>query len=375
MLLDRRRPLLVTLLLGVAIILAILPDAAMAGGAENLDPQLCQAGRLAPDGSRRAANNGAIIKDQIAVFPPRTTLEVMPGQTVRACVGFQNRTTRATTFALSVSDVGVDRVGQPMSTRERLEFGASSWIRLPATQISDLESGDFAWLDVPIVVPRDAAPGSYYGAIRLVDKAKGNEAAIVQQRGSLVTQIFLNIAGSASHSGHVAGVTAPHVIWWDGAKLADVGVLGRLRGMGIAPVHFSWDNEGAYTDVIGGDLVIRSSLGGKVVQRIAIDERAVLRGSSRRFDATWAHGIPIIGRFEPTIEVRDGNGEMVKHRLAAIWVIPAWWYLVATALAIALPVWLKIRQRRRIDELYERLEAAEMRAQGGADFDDDLVGQ
>jgi hypothetical protein len=158
-------------------------------------------------------------------------------------------------------------------------------------------------------------------------------------------------------------------VWWDGFGGGDLPVLKNLRGLGIAPIRFAWKNSGSYTDRVGGDIRVRSSLGGKEVARLAIPEQVVLRASQREFGATWSDDIPFFGRFRPTITVHTADGHVEKHELDPIWVIPAWWYIALLIIAIAVPLWWRRRSRRRYDDLLARVEAAEARG-GRADWDD-----
>ncbi|MCW2956821.1 MAG: hypothetical protein JWO69_1690, partial [Thermoleophilia bacterium] len=74
----------------------------------------------------------------------------------------------------------------------------------------------------------------------------------------------------------------------------------------------------------------------------------------------------MVGRFTAVIEMRGSDGSTEKHELPAIWVVPAWWYLVLVLAAFAVPLALRRRSRRRYDELMARVEAAEARS-GGAE--------
>jgi hypothetical protein len=108
------------------------------------------------------------------------------------------------------------------------------------------------------------------------------------------------------------------------------------------------------------------------VTSIPVPESVVLAGSERDFEATWKNEIPMVGRFTPVLEVAGDNGKVERFELEPIWVIPAWWYLLALALAIALPIWWRRRSRRRYEALLARVEAAEARSdQGdGEDWDE-----
>jgi hypothetical protein len=258
------------------------------------------------------------------------------------------------------------------------DYGAARWITLPSTKAITIRHGELVWLFVGIDVPLDTTGGSNYAAViattsnpeTIVSTSKDAPATRTEVRRSVAVQIFLDIPGDVTRGGKVTDVRSPRVVWWDGLGGGDLPVLKRLRGLGIAPIRFTWKNTGSFTDKIGGKVKIESDLGGKDVASLDFPDTAVLRSSERDFETTWSKDIPFIGRFTPTIEVIGSDGRTVTTELDPIWVIPAWWYFALLALAIGLPIWWRRRSQRKLDALYARLEAAESRADGdgfGAD--------
>lgn len=301
-------------------------------------------------------------------FPDRALLEVDPGQRTTTCVGFANRTGAPVTFEFDVVDVATGRGNDaPIKVDAKSPFGAASWIT--ATERSTaIPHGKVVWLRITIDVPEDATPGSYYSAVRSTVKATGS--ATTRVAPGVDVQVFFSIPGEADGGGEILDVTSPRVVWWDGFDLGDLPVLEKARGLGIAPIRFTWRNEGRYTDSVGGTIEVESDIGGKDVVRLDFPDRLVLRGGDRDFEVTWSRDIPLVGRFTPTIKARTLDGKVVERELPAIWVIPSWWYIVALVLAIAGPILWRRRTRRRYDELLYRLEQAEGSGSGG-DHDPD----
>lgn len=312
------------------------------------------------DGVRRQHFAKVDVTGGIAAIPPRTTAGVKPSMSGDVCVGFQNRTGHPVNLALSVGDVGADDSnGAPTtSVGATLEYGASRWLSLPNSRVR-LAHGDIAWLLVPVKVPSDVAAGSYYASVVARDSSASADHPQISLRSSVVSQVFFDIPGSAARSGNIEKVHMPRIVWWDGLGLGDLPVLEHVKGLGFSTARFEWRNTGSYTDNVGGRMTIRSSLSKKVVARIPIDERAVIRGSSRPYAVSWDDGIPLLGRFTPTIEIAGGNGISDTQKLPAVWVIPSWWYLLALVLALAIPITLRRRSKRRYRSLEERVAAAE----------------
>lgn len=337
-------------------------------------PTDCDRFPLEADGTRRQTFDAYDASSGIAAMPPRTVTELQPGERATFCIGFQNRGVDPLTLELEVADVAADEEGLPSSQREADDRGASGWVKLPTTRIADLSSGDVAWLDVEVRVPEDALPGSSYASVVATDATPfpEDDAPKVQAIPSVASQLFFNIPGDAVRNGEIRNIRSPGVIWWDGVGLGDLPVLERLRGLGVGTIRFSWRNSGDFTSEVRGRLHIRSDLGAKVVTSIPVPDTVVLARSERDFEATWKNEIPMIGRFTPVLEVTGDNGRVERFELDPIWVIPAWWYLATLALAIALPIVIRQRSKRRYHSLLERVEAAEARSNQGAaeDWDD-----
>lgn len=311
----------------------------------------------------------------VAGLPDRITTDLAPGQSGRVCVGFQNRTGKTIHLRFAAHDFGAGRDGSPVPFATGKEaYGAGSWLRLPPEEQVALDHGDLIWLDVGVDLPADTAGGSAYAGVSasLVDPvaskdpATGNQTKITP---SVVVQVFFDVPGDITDGGHVQDVRSTRLVWWDGLKIGKVPVLDRLRGPGIAPVRFRWKNDGSITDDVGATLEIKSSLGGKKVASIDVPARIVLRDARRSFNTVWADDIPLVGRFEPTLRIKRADGTVVTKHLPAIWVIPSWWYLLALVLAIAVPLGLRRRSKRRYRSLEERVAAAE--AAHAESIDDD----
>jgi hypothetical protein len=77
----------------------------------------------------------------------------------------------------------------------------------------------------------------------------------------------------------------------------------------------------------------------------------------------------MFGRFTPTLEMRSSNGATRSVEMDPIWVIPSWWYMLALGVAVAVPLGMRRRSKRRYESLLARLEAAEGRTRADSDAD------
>jgi hypothetical protein len=326
----------------------------------------------APDGSRRQTFEAFDAVGGLAAVPPRINTQLAPSESASYCVGFQNRGDSPVNLSIEVVDVAADARGLPSSQREAVDRGASGWVGIPATRIEGLAPGDIAWLELQVRVPDDALAGSSYASILATGEAIATEedGSQVQSIPAIASQLFFDIPGDAVRRGEVVDIRSPRVIWWDGLGAGDLPILDRLRGLGIATVRFSWHNTGAFTSEIGGRVELRSDLSRRVVERLSVEREVVIAGARRQYEVTWRDNIPLLGRFTPVLEVEGESGRTERHELQPIWVIPAWWYLLAVAVAIAIPIWLRHRSRQRYYELLARLEAAEAAQDEQAEYED-----
>jgi hypothetical protein len=311
-----------------------------------------------------------------AGLPDRVTTGLSAGQSGRVCVGFHNRTGIPATLRFRAHDVGASREGFPVPAAAGDEqYGAASWLTLPATDTVTIEHGELVWLDVAVDVPVDTAGGSAYAGISAIvaDSEAREQTPDVQTQitPAVVVQVFFDVPGDITRGGRFEDVRSPRIVWWDGFEVGTIPELRRLRGSGVAPIRFGWSNDGSLSDEIGGAVKIESSLGGKEVARIRVPSRIVLRDATRQYETYWSKDIPFIGRFTPTLVMTDATGKEHTKQLDPIWVIPSWWYLLALVLAVGIPLWIRRRSKRRYRELLERVEAAEQRSYVEIDGDED----
>lgn len=357
-------------------LLALLPACAAAApnDSEIIGGSGCATLPEQADGTFRQQFDSVDVTGQIAGSPPRIITDIQRGDEGTLCVGFQNRTGATIALDIDITNVGIDKDGLPASKSTNAEFGAASWVTPSAEAISDLQHGELAWIKLEVDVPSDAVTGSSYASVVATQRLSKAEiksgGSQVRSVPAVALQVFFDVPGNADYDGRVVDARAPGVVWWDGLDLGKLPVLDRLRGLGVATTRFGWRNDGNLSDDVGGTLVISSDLTGKEVARIEVNKRLVLRGSTRSFDVTWSKDIPMFGRFTPTLEMTGGDGKTRKVELDPIWVIPSWWYLLALAVAIGIPLWMRRRSKRRYRELVERAEAAESRAAGGHEGED-----
>lgn len=298
------------------------------------------------------------VTNHIAGTPPRQEIEVKPGERLEVEVGFQNRLGRPVDFTIEVKDIGgrPDAPQDLFALTDDAPFGASGWVTVDRKKFT-LEQGDIGRIKVTAQAPADAEPGSYYAAVAgygappKSDGAGGGAAQAAISAGVGV-QLFFNIPGERRHAGTITSASSRRLIWRDQHT--------------FVPLDVHYQNRGNVTDIVGGKVALEG-LFGREVGAFRQPGQVVLRGGTREYRFLWTDP-PWIGRFTPTVEFVGEGGKPVIRELPAVWIVPSWKYLLAALLAIGLPTWWRLRERRKVRQL--RAELDHVRARERADDPD-----
>ena len=131
------------------------------------------------------------------ISPYSYEYELNPGQEVTATIRVENMFTEDITVAIKPESlVAFGQEGQVAVTDEDPTFSIKDWIKVNKTQ--DLvKPKQFVYFDFKITVPKDADPGSHYGALTVQyvnnDKVVGGSGASIAQKTSAI--ILLRVPG------------------------------------------------------------------------------------------------------------------------------------------------------------------------------------
>ena len=254
----------------------------------------------------------------IKVSPVRTDLTITAGQSKTVTMNVQNITNSPAEFQAIINDfVPSGEAGQPALILDANKFAPSHSLKRyiqPITNVP-LKAGENKDVKVTIVIPKDAAGGGYYGAVRF--------APAGEQGGK-------NVTLSAS-VGSIILVKVPGDIKND-MKIDSLDVRKGVDGVGGSA--FFTTNKDLYSVVRfknTGNVheqpfgKIRLKQGDKVLQEIEINNTEprgnVLPDSVRRFNNELTK-VPAFGKF--TVEGNFGygdNSQLVSGR-TTFWVIP-----------------------------------------------------
>lgn len=228
---------------------------------------------------------------------------------------------------------------------------AAGWVRFPFERLA-LRARSTAVFDVTVTAPRDARPGAHTVLLAFnVPTSAAQGGAGVTGTGGAASTIVLRVAGATTPDMRISGISSPRIVW-----------NGKTT-------HFRAQvkNEGDTALDLDAQVQLHT-LWGSSGRLLRADSQLVLPGGRRTYDIAYTDP-PLLGRYAPRLTVVGGQGSdlRITRELPAVWVLPPWWFVLALAGAIALPVWMWRRSRRnesrsaarhamRADRARERIE-------------------
>jgi len=131
------------------------------------------------------------------ISPYSYEYELNPGKEVSGTLRVENVHTENITVSIEPENlVAYGQDGQVAITDDEPTFSIKNWIKVNKTQ-ELIKPKQFAYFDFKITVPKDADPGSHYGALSVQyvnnDKVTGGSGASIVQKSSAI--ILLRVPG------------------------------------------------------------------------------------------------------------------------------------------------------------------------------------
>lgn len=259
-----------------------------------------------------AAGNG------IKVSPVRSELTINPGESKSVTLSVQNITGTTAEFQAIVNDFVVNgELGQPALILDADKFAPSHSLKRYISAISNttIDGGKTKDIKVVITIPKDAAAGGYYGAVRFTPAGSATDKNVTLS-ASVGSLILVKVPGDLKEDTTISSF--------------DV----RKGEAGVGGSSFFTSNKDLYSVVRfrnSGNVheqpfgKIRLLKSGKVLQETEInntDPRGnVLPDSIRRFN-TKLTKVGSFGKY--TVEGNFGygtNGQLLSAK-SSFWVVP-----------------------------------------------------
>ncbi len=260
------------------------------------------------------------------ITPLRHELTIERGQTDVVTLNLQNITAAPLIATPGINDfVSDDASGQPVIITDPNDVQPTS-IKPFITNLDSysLEPGESVDIQVPVVIPENAAPGSYYGILRYsASPSKGaqgdtTEISLAASIGSLV---FISVPGDTIELATVENITA-----------VKDGSTGSLFSSAPNEIAITIANKGNTFIKVFGDVVVRGWSGNEVYSyQLNPEPRGITLPDSNRTFTNSIEGVGGFGRYTIEANVAYGEGSVVTVQ-TQFWVVP--WAKLLTGLAI-----------------------------------------
>lgn len=257
----------------------------------------------------------------LVVSPPRTDLEIKPGETLQKTIKVTNTSeTELILSAIPIDFIVTDDAGTPIkvTTEASGRFLASPWFTLETSELV-VPPKDTTQLTVVITAPNDALPGGHYAGIFFEPKERKGEKKTVSYTTAQVGSLFaLNVAGDVNYD----------------AVIKDFSVKNYLSEFGPIDFTLTLENQSDTHITPESSITITDMLGRKA-EPIKLDSVNIFPFTSRTQNARW-NQIWGFGKYVATITVVYGPSGAITSRDLPFYIIP--YRLIAAILVILLVI-------------------------------------
>lgn len=267
----------------------------------------------------------------ITLTPDRVERNVIPGQSTIIPIRIMNGADVPVKAVLSVQDLeAADDSDRFVQAVKKAKFGASTWITPETNEIS-LVSGEQVELNLTVLPPPNAPVGANYAALRVsVQEVDKDGKTKVGFRASGISQLFLTVPGEVVRDTRIAAT-----------RVSDQWMF---NGGGFVSYEVDIENRGNVHDLVSGEVVIQSLFGNSVA-KLKLDERYILRGSTRTVRVIWTDP-PRFGRFSGTATITGRADKKLSKQVPQVTVLPPWWWIALGVLVVLLPIGVTWKRRR-----------------------------
>lgn len=275
---------------------------------------------LIPSGTASAVNEGA--GQALEIAPPVLTLTANPGDTINTQIQLRDVSTSPLIVSSAINDFAAQgESGEPkidVDNAETSPYSIRAWVK--AFPQLNMKSQETQKLPVVINIPKNAAPGGYWGVVRFTASPPGIDGQGVSLAASLGSLVFIRVNGDAKESMSIEQFYASEPGKDTSASLFESTPLDfvlRIKNSGT--VHEQPVSQVLVKDMFGKDV-------GAV--NINLDGKNVLPGSIRKFSAPLDKGTlgtrALFGKYTAEITTTYGSGTSKQTVVQKIdfWVIP-----------------------------------------------------
>lgn len=272
----------------------------------------------------------------LEIDPPVLDLRGNAGEVVKQQIRIRDISTAKLLVKNEINDfTAAGEDGTPkilLEAGETSPYSIKNWIS-PLPQLT-LKPREVQPITVTVTIPKDAAPGGYFGVIRFTAEAAELTQSGVSLSASIGTLVLLRVNGTAKEAMNI-----------DEFYATSGGNRGSL--FESAPIKFvvRIKNNGNVHEQPRGQITVRDMFGQTLATpNVNLENRNVLPGSIRKFesplDETIIGNKILFGRYTADLVMTFGDGQETKASLS-FWVIP--YKLIAIVIASLIVLFFAIR--------------------------------
>ena len=273
-----------------------------------------------PRTANAAPNDGG---QALEIAPPVLNLTANPGDVINAQIAIRDVSPLPLIVSSQVNDFIADpnsENGNPktlVDTTEKSPYSIIDWVS-PLPQMT-LKSKQIENLPIKITVPKNAAPGGYYGTIRFTVSPPDMKETGVSLSASLGALIMIRVNGDANEK-----------LSLQEFYVSKTGEKGSI--FDSVPLQFTEriKNEGNVFEQPRGNIIIKDMFGNITANvNVNLENRNVLPNSTRRFEQPFDEAALgnrfMFGYYTAELTLSYGKNQTLTSRLS-FWIIP--WKLI-----------------------------------------------
>lgn len=284
----------------------------------------------------------------LEIAPPIINLSGNPGETIETKISLRDVSTTSLRVTSELNDFTANgEDGTPkilLNESEKTPYSLVDWVS--PIPVLNLKPKQIENLPVKITIPKNAAPGGYYGVVRFTATPPDMNDSGVSLSASLGTLILLRVKGDAKEQVDIEEFYTSGI---DGKKSS------LFEG---APFKFSErvKNTGNIYEQPTGRILITDIFGKTVAAvNVNLEQRNVLPGTTRKFEQEFNKEVLgdrfLFGLYNAKLSLQYGDKQQTTTSSLSFWIIPYKLILLVLLIVAAVIVAGRILLKRYTDRV------------------------
>ena len=263
-------------------------------------------------------NHNTPATGQLVLSPPKTELDVNPGEVTSSDIVLANQTSNTESVQFSVEDF----TGSKDPSQEYVFDGdqdspwsARHWLQPELSSIT-LKPGEVLTFQVKIKVPQNAEPGGHYAVVfataRNVDAGANKQGSSVDVTPRIGAPFLFRVAGDINENGTLNPPEIPSFVEY-----------------GPINIGLVFNNKGNIHENPHGKVYISNMLG-QTVKVIDVANWTVYPDAAYRLLVNWPSHF-LFGRYTVRAEISYGSGDKQIIMSSSFWAIP--WKIILAVIS------------------------------------------